>query len=157
MPDSQFTGPIEIFPGTSNRRTATLELPFGARGLDKDGRQHVYIQASGAIAAGAPVTASLNYVAGSGTNPYSRATQSADVKGFAGVAEVAFGATQCGFIVERGPCVALVPSGTAVGDPLSAGNGALSATLTNAVRFATAVEAGVLLSGTTQLKQVILN
>lgn len=157
MPDSLFRGPVLAFPGSSSRRTATPEFPFGTRGcFDGDGREHVYIQASGAIATGAPISVSASYVAGSGTNPYGRATQSADAKGFAGVAEYAFAATQCGFVVERGPCVALVPSGVAVGDPLTAGNGALSSTLTNAVRFAVAVEAGVLLSGTTQLKQVVI-
>lgn len=156
---SQLTGPAQVFPVDSVGRTATPVLTPGTRALDKDGRESIYIQASGAIATGAPVTASLNFVAGSGVaqNPFYRATQSADVKGFCGIAEVAFGASQCGFIVERGPVVALVPSGVAVGDPLTAGNGALSATLTNAVRFATVLEAAPILSGTTQLKLVNVN
>ena len=156
---SQLTGPILIFPGDSVARHSTPQLTPGTRALDNVGREHVYIQASGAIATGAPVTASANFVAGSGVaqNPFWRASQSADVKGFVGVAEAAFTATQCGFIVERGPVVALVPSGVAVGDPVTAGNGALSTTLTNAIRFATVLEAAPVLSGTTQLKLVNVN
>src|SRR5690348_5418314 len=118
---SQLTGPALVFPVDSVTRSATPLLTPGTRALDKDGRDHVYIQASGAIATGSPVTVSANFVAGSGTaqNPFYRASQSADVKGFAGIAEVAFAASRCGFIVERGPVVALVPSGVAVGDPVT--------------------------------------
>jgi hypothetical protein len=146
---SKLTGSPQITgaPGTSATRTTTAAAPVGQVIRDADGRELKYVKTGASISAGVPVCASLGLSAVAG---------STDVKGFIGVAEDLFASGDYGWVVTNGVVLALVPSGTSVGDPLSAGNAALSATLTNAVKHAFALEAAPTLSGTTQLKSVYL-
>lgn len=146
---AQLFGPTQAFPVDTTDRSTTQKMPLGALGLDEDGNEYIYIKAEGAIAIGAPVDV---------TNGLSEAASSTSAKGFeAVVQDVAFADEEYGFALRRGHGLALVPSGVSLGDSLTAGNGALSGTLTSGVKFATVQEAPVLLSGTTQLKQVYLH
>ena len=142
----KFTGsPVA---GNDETRTTTAKCSLGTRVNDKDGNEFLYVAAEGAIAIGAPVdiTAGLSAVA-----------QSSNAKGFEGIATAAFADEDFGFILTKGRVLAVVPSGVALGDTLTAGNGALSGTLTSGTKFATVQEAPVLLSGTTQRKYVFLH
>jgi hypothetical protein len=136
--------------GTTTRSTTQLNQ-LGAKFYDSNGAEYTYIKAEGTILAGSPVSVDIL------TNGLTEWAASASVKGFEGIAQAAFADEEYGFICTQGRCLALVPSGVALGDPLSAGNAALSATLTNAVKHVTVQEAPVLLSGTTQLKYVYIH
>jgi hypothetical protein len=142
-------GLLTSFPVSTDVRHTTAKMKVGSKGYEYTNPQneHTYVRASGAITAYAPVAV----VDQSGLL---NAIESADVKGFVGVAQAAFATREYGTIATAGVCLALVPSGVSVGDPLTAGAGAMSATLTNGVRHATVLEAPVLLSGTTQVKYI---
>jgi len=138
--------------GTSLTRSTTAQNKLGVKFYDSDGNEYTYIKAEGAITAYAPVA--LDLVT---DTPLTECAQSTTAKGFLGIAQAAFADEEYGFILTRGKGLALIPSGVALGDTVTAGSGALSATLTNAVRNATVLEAPVLLSGTTQAKYVWLH
>jgi hypothetical protein len=141
----------QVFATNTADRSTEAKAPVGARGFDADGNEYVYLKAAGVIALGAPIDI---------TDGLDAAAESADAKGFDAIAtDTAFAASEYGFALTRGRGLALVPSGTALGDPLTAGAGALAAVgaSTLPTRTATAQEAPVLLSGTTQLKYVYLH
>jgi hypothetical protein len=141
-------GLLATYPVSSDTRHTTARMAVGTKGMGRDtGSEHTYVRASGAITAYAPVAVA-------GTNGLSDTIESADVKGFVGVAQAAFATREYGTVITAGKALALVPSGTAVGAPLTAGAGAMSATLTNGVRHATALEEAPILSGTTQAKYI---
>jgi hypothetical protein len=144
------TGFLATYPVQSDVRHTVKKMRVGTLGADTDGNIHQYVRASGAITAYAPVAV----VSQSGLNDV---VESPDVKGYVGVAAAAFATREYGTVVVKGKTLALVPSGTAVGAPLTAGAGAFSATLTNAVGHATALEEAPILSGTTQAKYVWLH
>jgi hypothetical protein len=135
--------------GTSTTRSTTALNKLGVKFYDADGNEFMYIKAEGAIAAYAPCE--LDIVSNA---PLTEVISSSSALGFIGVAQAAFADEEYGFIQTSGKALALIPSGTTLGATLTAGSGALSATLTNAVKFATVLEAPVLLSGTTQAKYV---
>lgn len=148
---AQLFGYTQAFPVDSSHRSTTQQFPLGARGLDADGNEYVYVKAAGVIALGSPISVS---------NGISAAAASANAKGFEAIAtDKAFAANEYGFALTRGRGLALVPSGTAVGDPLTAGNAALTAVdaSTLPTRTATAQEASPLMSGTTQAKYIYLH
>ncbi len=134
--------------GSTTSRSTTALNKVGVKFYDSDGNEYIYVKAEGVVAAYAPMSLS---------NGLGEAASSADAKGFFAIAQAAFADEEYGFALFRGRGLALVPSGTSIGDPLTAGNGALSATLTNATRHVTAQEASPLLSGTTQAKYVWLH
>jgi hypothetical protein len=140
-------GPRSIFGANTTHRSTTAADAVGATGRDVDGNEWTYIKAEGVIPVYCPVDV---------RNGLSEAIASTDAKGFLGIAQTAFTDEQYGYILTKGRGLALVPSGTSIGDPLTAGSGALSATLTNAIKHVTAHEAAPLLSGTTQAKYVYL-
>jgi hypothetical protein len=145
----QLKGPVLAYGADTEDRSTIAKVPVGTRAHDGDGNEYLYIKAEGAIAVYAPVAI---------TNGVGEAAQSADAKGFAGIAsDAAFADEEYGYILSQGRGLALVPSGVSLGDTLTAGNGALSATLTSGTKFATVQEAPVLLSGTTQAKYVYLH
>ena len=144
----KFTGPVVSVAGNDTTRSTSALVALGTRINDTEGNEYLYIAAEGAIAAHTPVDISPGLA---------NAAQSTTAKGFEGIATAAFADEEFGFILTRGRELALVPSGVALGDTLTAGSGALSATLTSGTKFATVQEAPVLLSGTTQAKYVYLH
>jgi hypothetical protein len=141
-------GPAQVIGTDSTNRSTAPKAKVGVRALDVDGNEYLYIKAEGVIAVGAPVSV---------TNGVSEAASASAATGFEGVAQAAFADEEYGFILTRGRGLGLVPSGVSLGDTLTAGNGALSATLTNGTKFVTVQEAPVLLSGTTQLKYIYIH
>jgi len=134
--------------GTSLTRSTTAQNKLGVKFYDTDGNEYTYIKAEGVITAYTPVSL---------TGGISEVIQSVGATGFFGIAQAAFADEEYGFVLTRGRGLALIPSGVSLGDSLTAGSGALSATLTNHTRVVTVQEAPVLLSGTTQAKYVWLH
>ncbi len=149
---AQLRGAATCPVGTTTSRSTTKQNQLGVKFYTPDGDEYIYIKAEGAITAYAPVATGVV-----GSTGLSECIQSTSAKGFIGIAQAAFADEEYGFILSRGRGLALIPSGVALDDSLTAGSGALSATLTNATKHVTVLEAPVLLSGTTQAKYVWLH